>query len=86
MRKRIMLESVRLEMVRAGRIDAGTWARPSYAVRFVRGDRNCIAHIRSTGPPESKRPLGSDVIDAMRDYIRRGEITEESLLSMPILD
>lgn len=78
------LTAIRIELTKAGYIDAGQWHKPRYSVRFMRGDTPCAVPI-STNRGD-KRPIGQDVIDAMAPYIKRRQVTETELLTAPVRD
>lgn len=78
------LTGLRIELKRAGYLDAGTWHKPRYVVRFHRGDTPCCVPI--TTHRGERRPIGQDVIDAMRPYIDRGQVSEDELLAAPVRD
>jgi hypothetical protein len=77
------LTDVRIELKRAGYIDAGEWHKPVYAVRFYRGNQACSVPI-SKHSGNGNRPIGQDLLDAMESYIQRGQITASELLSAPV--
>lgn len=78
------ISDIRCVLLRPGFIDAGEWHRPKWHIAFKRGSNTCYAPV--TMSTDGNRPLGQDVIDAMRKYIKRKETTEHDVLNCRIVE
>ena len=77
------ITNLRLVQRKHARLDAGVYYKAVYSLHFERNGRYCSVPVENNG---EKRPLGQDAINAMRSYIKRGEITEEQVVCVPIID
>ena len=77
------LTSIRIEQTRAGYIDAGEWHKPRYAVFFTRGQTQCKVPIVNNG---EVRPLGQDLLNAMKPYLDRKQTSADELFAARIID
>jgi hypothetical protein len=72
------LTNLRLVKMKSGSLGWDGYTPPTWAVLFERNGQSCRVDVRIRREGAS-RPTGQEVLDAMRDFLRRREVTEHQL-------
>lgn len=79
----VKISDLRLVKVRNARIDGGSYKKPEWACKFR------LAGIARSVPVYcggDHRPLGSNLIAAMREHIKNGRVSERELFDIKIVE